>query len=295
MRSISNKFQSRFQHGGETGNYDQCHGALRPQGYHHCLAGSTDAQGTRGVSFSPFAGLCVPKQCGPRELGDPALVTGLAELTAAASVDVSLSAAARGQAVGFLANLNEATAAASFLNSGFTCGDHRWSPMRESPAALATVSSLLLLAVVGLGAALARRGRFGRWAHEAMSKERATTGAAAGAAGRSKSNNGSNGSKTAGPQYGAVGINDDDDHSGNRDGNNGTRGSEGRGDGDSSNGGSRSGSSNGNYSEGGNGRNPSPWTWSVVCECFDPLRNLRLLIEVKDERRGAFRSLDGES
>jgi len=295
MRSISNKFQSRFQHGGETGNYDQCHGALRPQGYHHCLAGSTDAQGTRGVSFSPFAGLCVPKQCGPRELGDPALVTGLAELTAAASVDVSLSAAARGQAVGFLANLNEATAAASFLNSGFTCGDHRWSPMRESPAALATVSSLLLLAVVGLGAALARRGRFGRWAHEAMSKERATTGAGAGAAGRSKSNNGSNGSKTAGPQYGAVGINDDDDHSGNRDGNNGTRGSEGRGDGDSSNGGSRSGSSNGNYSEGGNGRNPSPWTWSVVCECFDPLRNLRLLIEVKDERRGAFRSLDGES
>ena len=194
MRSISNKFQSRFQHGGETGNYDQCHGALRPQGYHHCLAGSTDAQGTRGVSFSPFAGLCVPKQCGPRELGDPALVTGLAELTAAASVDVSLSAAARGQAVGFLANLNEATAAASFLNSGFTCGDHRWSPMRESPAALATVSSLLLLAVVGLGAALARRGRFGRWAHEAMSKERATTGAGAGAAGRSKSNNGSNGS-----------------------------------------------------------------------------------------------------
>lgn len=281
----SNLFSSRFQHGGETGNYDRCHGALRPQGYHHCLAGSTDVQGTPGVSFSPFAGLCVPKQCGPRELGDPALATGLVELTAAASVDLALSAAARGQAVGFLANLNEATAAASFLNSGFTCGDHRWSPMRESPAALATVSSLLLLAVVGLGAALARRGQFGKWAHQAIGKEWATGASAVPSHG--KSGNGSHGSKT-GPQYGAVGTDDDED---GRNGNNST-GRELRGDGNSG-----SNSSDGNSSASSNARSggkQGPWSWSVGCECFDPLRNLRLLIEVKDERRGAFRSLDGE-
>ena len=248
-------------------------------------------QGTPGVSFSPFAGLCVPKQCGPRELGDPVLATGLAELTAAASVDLALSAVARGQAVGFLANLNEATAAASFLKSGFTCGDHRWSPMRESPAALATVSSLLLLAVVGLGAALARRGQLGKWAHKAISKEW-VTGASA-VPSNSKSGNGSNGSKR-GPQYGAVGTDDDED---GRHGNNST-GRELRGDGNSGgNSGSNSSNGNGNSSdscEARSGGKQGPWSWSVVCECFDPLRNLRLLIEVKDERRGAFRSLDGE-
>lgn len=226
---------------------------LRPQGFHHCLAGSTDALRTLGVSLSPFAGLCVPQPCGPWELADPALATGLSVLLAAATADLSLSAAARQQASGFLANLEEAAAAAAFLKVGFTCGDHRLAPVRESPAALATASGLVALALVGVGAALARRGQFSKeWA--AASAEASTT---VGGGALSSSSGGGGG----GPRYGAVAHDD-------------------------GNGGSRNG--------GSDGGSDGLWSWAVVCECFDPLRNLHLLMEVDDTRRGAFRALDGK-
>jgi hypothetical protein len=144
-------------HGGDTGNYDQCHGVLSSVGFHHCLAGSTNLEHSLGVVSSPFAGLCVPQVCSYTELQDSLFSQGLHQIIHDYyKYPQNVSEGAFEQGSRYLYVIKETLAVASYLHTGFTCGDHAYPDMQQNHFAFIVMSALLSLVMAAIVSSLSR-------------------------------------------------------------------------------------------------------------------------------------------
>jgi len=144
-------------HGGDTGNYDQCHGVLSSVGFHHCLAGSTNLEHSLGVVSSPFAGLCVPQVCSYTELQDSLFSQGLHQIIHDFNkYPQNVSEGAFEQGNRYLYVIKETLAVASYLRTGFTCGDHAYPDMEQNHFAFIVMCALLSLVMAAIVSSLSR-------------------------------------------------------------------------------------------------------------------------------------------